>query len=63
MKPADLVAPVRAAARKAAAAQQHLHAEIRKSRAAGAPLRTIADAAGVSHEQVRKICGYELESR
>lgn len=42
------------AARKAASARQVLDAAIREARAEGLPLRTIAEAAGLSHEQIRR---------
>jgi len=43
------------AARKAASARQELDDAIREARAEGLPLRTIAKAAGLSPEWVRKI--------
>ena len=46
---------VRAAADKAAAARTHLHATVRDAHKAGASLREIAEAAGLSHETVRKL--------
>lgn len=52
--PAEL-RQVQKAADKAASARTTLHAAIIAARAAGVPLRTIADAAGMSHEQVRRI--------
>ncbi len=45
------------AARKAASARQQMEAAIREARAAGLPLRTVAEAAGVSYETVRRIAG------
>jgi hypothetical protein len=44
------------AARKAASARADLEAAIREARET-LPLRTIATAAGMSHESVRKIAG------
>lgn len=46
---------VERAAAKAAVAREGLDAAIREAHASGAPLRSIAQAAGVSHEQVRRI--------
>ena len=46
---------VRAAANKAAAAREGLSAAIRDAHKAGASLREIAEAAGMSHETVRKL--------
>jgi hypothetical protein len=46
---------VAAAAERSAAAREHLDAVIRDARSAGLPLRTIAKAAGLSPEWVRKI--------
>ncbi len=43
------------AARKAASARAELDTAIREARTAGLPLRTIAKAAGLSPEWVRKI--------
>ncbi len=43
------------AARKAASAREDLDTAIREARAAGLPLRTIAKAAGLSPEWVRRI--------
>jgi hypothetical protein len=43
------------AARKAASARQELDAAIREARAEGLPLRTVAAAAGVSYETIRRI--------
>ncbi|HXH87245.1 MAG TPA: hypothetical protein VNI55_01380 [Gaiellaceae bacterium] len=43
------------AARKAASARQELDTAIREARGAGLPLRTIAKAANLSPEWVRKI--------
>lgn len=43
------------AAAKAAVARQGLEESVRKARAAGMPLRAIAKAAGMSHEQVRRL--------
>jgi hypothetical protein len=48
---------VERAAAKAAASREALEAAIRAARAQGVPLRTIAAAAGLSHEQVRRIAG------
>lgn len=44
------------AADKAALARQGLDDAIREARAAGLPLRTIAKAAGLSPEWIRRIC-------
>jgi hypothetical protein len=44
-----------AAAARAASAREELEAEIVRARSEGLPLRTIATAAGMSHESVRKI--------
>lgn len=46
---------VERAAAKAAASREALAAAIREARAAGLPLREIAKAAGMSHEQVRRL--------
>ena len=46
---------VERAAAKAAAAREGLEDTIREAHASGAPLRAIAQAAGVSHEQVRRV--------
>lgn len=43
------------AAKAAEIAQARLHAAIREAHAAGMPLRTIAAAARMSHETVRRI--------
>ena len=43
------------AAAKAASAREELELAIRGARDAGLPLRTIAAAAGMSHEKVRQI--------
>ncbi len=43
------------AARKAASAREDLNVAIREARAAGLPLRTIATAANLSPEWVRRI--------
>jgi hypothetical protein len=45
------------AAQKAASARDDLDNAIREARTAGLSLRTIAKAAGLSPEWVRKICG------
>lgn len=54
MKPLTRVA--RAAA-KAASARAALEQEVRAAHSAGQSLRAIGAAAGVSHEQVRKMLG------
>lgn len=46
---------VRIAARNAEDAQRFLEVQIQDARARGTSLRAIAEAAGVSHEQVRRI--------
>jgi hypothetical protein len=46
---------VERAAAKVAAARAGLELAVREARAAGAPLRAVAQAAGVSHEQVRRL--------
>lgn len=46
---------VERAAAKAAVARRKLEDAIRAARSAGVALRVVADAAGVSHEQVRRI--------
>lgn len=46
---------VKRAAAKAARSREELENAIREAHAAGAALRTIADAANWSHEQVRRI--------
>lgn len=46
---------VERAAAKAAVSHDRLETAIREAHAAGQPLRKIAQAAGVSHEQVRRI--------
>jgi hypothetical protein len=48
---------VERAARKAALSRQELDDAIREARSAGLSLRTIAKAAGLSPEWVRKIAG------
>jgi lambda repressor-like predicted transcriptional regulator len=49
------VAKVQRAARKAALARQGLEQAIREAHDDGASLRALAAAAGVSHEQIRRI--------
>ena len=44
------------ATHRATAARERFHIEIREAREQGHTLRAIAAAAGLSHEQVRKIC-------
>jgi hypothetical protein len=51
------LASVERAAAKAAVSREALEAAIRVAHAEGASLRAIATAAGVSHEQVRRILG------
>jgi len=46
---------VRIAARAAADAQRFLEVQVKDAREKGTSLRAIAEAAGVSHEQVRRI--------
>jgi hypothetical protein len=46
---------VKRAAAKAAAAREELDQAMREAHAAGASLRKIAEAAGVSYEQVRRV--------
>jgi hypothetical protein len=48
---------VRDAATLLAYGRERLEAEISKARAAGAPLRAIAEAAGLTHETVRELAG------
>lgn len=43
------------AAAKAAVAREALETAIREARTSGMPLRTIARAVGLSHEQVRRL--------
>ena len=52
----DLTA-VREAASHAESGRRQLETEIRKARRKGASLRAIAEAAGLTHETVRKIAG------
>ena len=52
----DLTA-VREAASHAASGRRQLETEIRKARGNGASLRAIAEAAGLTHETVRRIAG------
>lgn len=52
----DLTA-VREAASRAASGRRQLETEIRKARGNGASLRAIAEAAGLTHETVRRIAG------
>jgi hypothetical protein len=52
----DLTA-VREAASQAESGRRQLETEIRKARRKGASLRAIAEAAGLTHETVRKIAG------
>lgn len=52
---ADSLAQVQRAAAAHASTRERLEQRIRAASAAGAALRTIAAAAGVSHEQVRRI--------
>lgn len=46
---------VERAAAKAAVAREKLEVAMREAHASGEALRKIADAAGVSHEQVRRV--------
>ena len=46
---------VEKAAHKSAEAQAKLHEAIHKARREGLPLRDIAKAAGMSHEQIRRL--------
>lgn len=46
---------VRKAAAKVAASREKLEAAMREAHASGQALRKIAEAAGVSHEQVRRV--------
>lgn len=48
-------AKVERAARKAALSHEQLVAAIREARTQGLSLRAIGDAAGLSHEQVRRL--------
>jgi hypothetical protein len=48
---------VERAAAKVAAARAGLELAIRQARSEGASLRAVATAAGVSHEQVRRLSG------
>ena len=50
----DLLDNVRARAADAKAARERLNEAIREARMHGYTLRAIADAAGLSHEEVRK---------
>jgi hypothetical protein len=52
----DLTA-VREAASHAESGRRQLETEIRKARGKGASLRAIAEAAGLTHETVRRIAG------
>lgn len=49
---------VERAAAKAAVARRGLEDAIREAHASGASLRAIAQAAGVSHEQVRRVLSH-----
>ena len=49
--------PVREAASHAESGRRQLDTEIRKARGKGASLRAIAEAAGLTHETVRRIAG------
>jgi hypothetical protein len=51
----DHLEDVRAAAKGAARARAELHKVIRRAVRAGESLRDVADAAGLSHEHVRRI--------
>jgi hypothetical protein len=51
----DATAKVKRAAAKAAASRAALETAIREAHAEGSSLRAIATAAGVSHEQVRRL--------
>lgn len=49
------LAKVKRAAAKAAVSRERLEQAMRDAHASGAALRQIAEAAGVSHEQVRRV--------
>lgn len=57
VRPTTTERKVARAAAKAASARAALDEAIREAREAGVPLRVVADAAGVSHEQIRRIAG------